>query len=281
MRTYAPATVDAVLDDLLAEPSIARGVVHHQLIPARAARTVPLPAWLDPRIRPGLERRGITELYIHQAEAIEAVHAGPGRGRRDPHRLGQVAVLHAPGPPGAGLRSVGPGPLPVPDQGPRPGPGCRVQHARPAVRTRRGGRHVRRRHAGADPLGDPDGRPGGRDQPGHAPRGDPAPSHEVVPALRAAPGDRGRRAPHLPGRLRQPRRQRPAPPPPAVRPLRLEAGDRVLLGHDRQPARACQHPDRTDAPARRPERRAGRRAPPPAGRPAAPRRRQRRRAARP
>ncbi|HZL32883.1 MAG TPA: DEAD/DEAH box helicase, partial [Verrucomicrobiae bacterium] len=76
MRTYAPATVDAVLDDLLAEPSIARGVVHHQLIPARAARTVPLPAWLDPRISTGLERRGITELYIHQAEAIEAVHAG-------------------------------------------------------------------------------------------------------------------------------------------------------------------------------------------------------------
>ncbi len=76
MRTYAPATVGAVLDDLLAEPSIARGVVHHELIPARAARTAPLPAWLDPRIRAGLERRGIAELYTHQAEAIEAVHAG-------------------------------------------------------------------------------------------------------------------------------------------------------------------------------------------------------------
>src|SRR5664279_3212655 len=76
MRTYAPATVDAVLDDLLAEPSMARGVVHHERIPARAARTAPLPAWLDPRIRHGLELRGINELYIHQAEAVEAVHAG-------------------------------------------------------------------------------------------------------------------------------------------------------------------------------------------------------------
>ncbi|MGH2464748.1 MAG: DEAD/DEAH box helicase, partial [Candidatus Limnocylindrales bacterium] len=76
MRTYAPATVDAVLDDLLAEPSMARGVVHHEVIPARAAHTAPLPAWLDPRIKLGLERRGIAELYRHQAEAVEAVHAG-------------------------------------------------------------------------------------------------------------------------------------------------------------------------------------------------------------
>src|SRR5450631_2756873 len=72
MRTYAPATVDAVLEDLLAEPSMSRGVVHHERIPARAARTAPLPAWLDPRIRHGLELRGITELYIHQAEAVHA-----------------------------------------------------------------------------------------------------------------------------------------------------------------------------------------------------------------
>src|SRR5450432_4723951 len=76
MRTYAPATVDAVLDELLAEPSMARGVVHHELIPARAARTAALPAWLDPQIAKGLEQRGIRELYTHQAEAIEAVHAG-------------------------------------------------------------------------------------------------------------------------------------------------------------------------------------------------------------
>ena len=76
MRTYAPAGTEAVLDDLLADPSIARGVVHHAVVPAREARYAPFPEWLDPRIRAGLARRGIDQLYIHQADAIEAVRAG-------------------------------------------------------------------------------------------------------------------------------------------------------------------------------------------------------------
>ena len=38
MRTYAPAEPDAVLAELLAEPSLARGVVHHAVIPPRAER---------------------------------------------------------------------------------------------------------------------------------------------------------------------------------------------------------------------------------------------------
>src|SRR4029077_20706120 len=37
--------------------------------------TAPFPEWLDPRIVAGLEHRGITSLYSHQAEAVEAVHA--------------------------------------------------------------------------------------------------------------------------------------------------------------------------------------------------------------
>jgi DEAD/DEAH box helicase domain-containing protein len=76
MRRYAPAPVEVVLDSLLAEPAFARGVVHHELIPARSAVVTPLPDWLDPRIRRGLASRGIEDLYIHQAEAIEAVRAG-------------------------------------------------------------------------------------------------------------------------------------------------------------------------------------------------------------
>jgi len=76
MRTYAPASAEAVLERLLEEPSLARGVVHHERIPARAAVTAPLPAWLDERIVAGLAARGIGSLYSHQAEAIEAVHAG-------------------------------------------------------------------------------------------------------------------------------------------------------------------------------------------------------------
>jgi DEAD/DEAH box helicase domain-containing protein len=38
--------------------------------------TAPFPTWLDRRIVRGLEERGITSLYSHQAEAVEAVHAG-------------------------------------------------------------------------------------------------------------------------------------------------------------------------------------------------------------
>jgi DEAD/DEAH box helicase domain-containing protein len=76
MRTYAPSDPSSVLASLLAEPSLARGVVHHAVIPAREAVHAPMPAWLDPRIVAGLAGRGIDRLYTHQAEAIEAVHAG-------------------------------------------------------------------------------------------------------------------------------------------------------------------------------------------------------------
>ena len=58
MRHYAPATVEAVLAELLEEPSLARGVVHHEVIPARSADFAALPDWLDPGIRRGLASRG-------------------------------------------------------------------------------------------------------------------------------------------------------------------------------------------------------------------------------
>jgi len=76
MRTYAPAEPGAVLDVLLAEPSLARGVVHHAVLPPRDAVFAEFPGWLDPRIVSGLSSRGIQRPYLHQAEAMEAVHAG-------------------------------------------------------------------------------------------------------------------------------------------------------------------------------------------------------------
>jgi DEAD/DEAH box helicase domain-containing protein len=76
MRTYAPAAVEAVLERLLDEPSLARGVVHHAVMPARDADTAPFPAWLDQRIVAALAGRGVTSLYRHQAEALDAIHAG-------------------------------------------------------------------------------------------------------------------------------------------------------------------------------------------------------------
>ena len=76
MRTYAPATTDVVLERLLEEPSLRSAVVHHEVIPPKAAEMAPFPAWLDERIARGLRSRGIEGLYTHQAEAIEAVHGG-------------------------------------------------------------------------------------------------------------------------------------------------------------------------------------------------------------
>jgi DEAD/DEAH box helicase domain-containing protein len=76
MRTYAPASADRVLHELLDEPSLARGVVHHERIPARAAVHGEWPDWLSPGIRAGLAARGIDRPYVHQSDAIEAVHAG-------------------------------------------------------------------------------------------------------------------------------------------------------------------------------------------------------------
>ncbi|HSL34511.1 MAG TPA: DEAD/DEAH box helicase [Candidatus Limnocylindrales bacterium] len=76
MRTYAPAATETVLAGLLDEPSLARGVVHHEVIPAREAQHGEWPDWLDDRIVGGLRSRGVDRPYVHQAEAIEAVHAG-------------------------------------------------------------------------------------------------------------------------------------------------------------------------------------------------------------
>jgi len=76
VRTYAPAGTETVLARLLEEPSLAAAVTHHEHIPARDAVTAPFPSWLDARIVRGLEDRGITSLYSHQAEAIEAIHGG-------------------------------------------------------------------------------------------------------------------------------------------------------------------------------------------------------------
>jgi len=60
------------LGDLLQGDELA----HLTTTPARAARTEPLPPDLHPKVREALEQQGITELYVHQAEAWEAARRG-------------------------------------------------------------------------------------------------------------------------------------------------------------------------------------------------------------
>jgi DEAD/DEAH box helicase domain-containing protein len=60
------------LGDLLQGDELA----HLTTAPARAARTEPLPDDVHPKLREALARQGITELYVHQAEAWEAARRG-------------------------------------------------------------------------------------------------------------------------------------------------------------------------------------------------------------
>ena len=76
MRIYASASVSQTLERLLADPVVAAAIVADRTLPARAAETRPFPSWLDPRIVAGLERRGVTSLYAHQAQAIDALRDG-------------------------------------------------------------------------------------------------------------------------------------------------------------------------------------------------------------
>ena len=96
MRTYAPAEPGAVLDDLLAEPSLARGVVHHAVLAgARRRSTATFPDWLDPRIVAGLAGAR-HRAPVHPPGRGD--RGGPrrrGRRRRHPDRVGQDAVLRA------------------------------------------------------------------------------------------------------------------------------------------------------------------------------------------
>jgi DEAD/DEAH box helicase domain-containing protein len=66
------AVETAAWDDLLA----AEEVAFRAGVPAREARVAPLPEDLHPRVSAALGRRGLTELYAHQAAAYEAAARG-------------------------------------------------------------------------------------------------------------------------------------------------------------------------------------------------------------
>ncbi|MCB0078071.1 MAG: DEAD/DEAH box helicase [Anaerolineales bacterium] len=68
--------ISPILAQVQRDPMLARNVVHWRSIAARAADYVDVPAALDPRLHAALRRRGIAQLYRHQAEAIEAVLNG-------------------------------------------------------------------------------------------------------------------------------------------------------------------------------------------------------------
>ncbi len=59
-----------------ANGSVGRQLVLDETLPARPSRAVEVPGDLDPAVRGALHERGITELYTHQAKALELARAG-------------------------------------------------------------------------------------------------------------------------------------------------------------------------------------------------------------
>jgi DEAD/DEAH box helicase domain-containing protein len=63
------------IDRLRADDEFRRNLTTWQTMPAQPARYGGFPSGLDPRLADGLRRRGISDLYTHQTEAVEAVLA--------------------------------------------------------------------------------------------------------------------------------------------------------------------------------------------------------------
>ncbi len=67
-----------------------------KVTPAREARTRPTPAMLSPSLSAALGRRGISELYLHQAEALERVSSGHDIVVATPTASGKSLCYHLP-----------------------------------------------------------------------------------------------------------------------------------------------------------------------------------------
>lgn len=68
--------VDQLAEKLRQDPMFMENVVRWEVMPARSAQYAPYPQGLDPRLLPVLQKRGVHQLYSHQASAIEAVLRG-------------------------------------------------------------------------------------------------------------------------------------------------------------------------------------------------------------
>ena len=76
VRFPARTSLEQILDTLEHDPAFAELVTHWERLPAKPARFAPFPEWLDGRVAHALRRRGIQQLYTHQAAALERTRAG-------------------------------------------------------------------------------------------------------------------------------------------------------------------------------------------------------------
>lgn len=64
------------LDAWRAQPTVGGHFTLDEVLPAKPAKTVPMPEGLPPAVRRALTARGVTTLYTHQAEAFALAQAG-------------------------------------------------------------------------------------------------------------------------------------------------------------------------------------------------------------
>ena len=68
--------VDQLCDQLRRDPLFMENVVRWEELPAREASYAPFPEGVDERIRAALEKRGVRQLYTHQAHSLRETMAG-------------------------------------------------------------------------------------------------------------------------------------------------------------------------------------------------------------
>src|SRR3954469_6936974 len=88
--------VDAVIQKWLARRAVVECLAAERTLPAQGPSYAPIPGGLDPRLVQGLARRGITQLYDHQAQAIEAALGGRHVVIATPTASGKSLCLHLP-----------------------------------------------------------------------------------------------------------------------------------------------------------------------------------------
>jgi DEAD/DEAH box helicase domain-containing protein len=68
--------LESVVREWTANGGVRACLAADKTLPAREPRFAPLPSALDPRLAGALRRRGLTQLYVHQARAFDAAVAG-------------------------------------------------------------------------------------------------------------------------------------------------------------------------------------------------------------
>ena len=69
-------SLSSLLSHWRADPDIANNIVEWRTLPARSARTAPLPDDIHPSLVEALHQRGIYSLYTHQLIAWQQAKAG-------------------------------------------------------------------------------------------------------------------------------------------------------------------------------------------------------------